>query len=379
MCLSLLLTSCVDALAPVEAQNKDTQPQDLQDTDGDGITDNEDECPYNPRLQKAQNDKSCFSLQNALNYDGPEATGYHIYHVTNLIELVKALNTNNALLADLSEFHIYFDNDINFGDLENSSTVDSICVMTFDNTYPAVSLGSDQTSDNFSRIVIHGNYKRIISKKNVDGKVVRCSLPSAIFDRLTNCEVNDLILDYDVYGVDAQAMLANHVDFSGGNFLPTFNHITYSGKITKKSKTDNTSSDDAIGGLIAQIPYNNSAIFSDCNINAVCDADDDYCSTGLTITLDSNVETSVGALIGETEANVEIKDGNYSNITLTTKNISTVGGLIGSIQASTFSLSNTALSNLNIHAVNARYVGSIIGSLHAASSALSGIRNMGVY
>lgn len=31
VCLSLLLTSCMDALAPVEAQNKDTQPQGLQD------------------------------------------------------------------------------------------------------------------------------------------------------------------------------------------------------------------------------------------------------------------------------------------------------------------------------------------------------------
>ena len=93
-------------------------------------------------------------------------------------------------------------------------------------------------------------------KDNSNNPLHRCSLTHALFDTISDSEIVDLNLDFDVLDIDnnstSTAMLANKV--SDSEQASTFTNVTYSGTIV--SDIDKTGT--AVGGLIANIDNSDS-------------------------------------------------------------------------------------------------------------------------
>ena len=228
---------------------------------------------------------------------------FHIYHVQDLIELSKVLQDTERAQPE----HIFFEKDINFGDLPSSSS-DTVEWNAFDLTH-----------NSNKKITLYGKQKRITCTRGGE----RCKLPSAIFKTMTNCEVSDLRIDLDIAGEDAKALLANQIENDR-----TFDvrNITYAGQITQiPSSSKNTDNSPSVGGLVAEAQ----------NVTFV------QCETP-NLTIESQGAEGVGGLVGKirsTRGAIEILDPKVDNIVIEakasnkdTKSSNSVGGLVGKLE-----------------------------------------------
>lgn len=227
---------------------------------------------------------------------------FHIYHVQDLIELSKVLQDKKREQPE----YIFFEKDINFGDLPLSSS-DTVKWEPFDLRNPN------------KKITLYGKQKQITCTRGGE----RCKLPSAIFKTMTNCEVSDLRIDLDVAGEDAKALLADRIENDR-----TFDvrNITYAGQITQiPSSSKNTDNSPTVGGLVAEAQ----------NVTFV------QCETP-NLTIESQGAEGVGGLVGtirSTKGVIEILDPKLDNIVIEakssnkdTKSSNSVGGLVGKLE-----------------------------------------------
>ena len=216
----------------------DAHCNEFLDADGDGVDDQIDVCPNNGQIWEGE-DVDCSTLQNKV---------FYIYNAKNFVELRTLLSQSPQ--PEIKA--IRFENDVNFGQL-NTSNADGKCVVE-----PNLDMAHYPTGLSFSNITVEGNGKTIRASKS--GK--RCSLRSAIFDRIEKGTIKELNLDIDV-GESGRALLVNEIPFPINDNSVQLIDITIKGNIDtdaedyESSELDNFGNPmivrQPVGGLVAHI------------------------------------------------------------------------------------------------------------------------------
>ena len=157
------------------------------DSDGDGVEDETDVCPNNGKISTGDKNTDCSTLEGNI---------FYIYNAFNFSELRELLSQPTP--PEIKT--ISFANDVNFGNL-NTSEIDGKCVVE-----PVLPIDQYPTGFSFSSITIEGNGKTIRAYNG--GK--RCSLKSALFDKIEKGAIKDLTLDFDISG-SGRALLINEI------------------------------------------------------------------------------------------------------------------------------------------------------------------------
>jgi hypothetical protein len=278
----------------------------IADTDGDTFTDDVDECPYNQLLNKKIPNKDYYNECFKVASDGI----FYIHHAKKFEELAYNSTTTDINHPFKSITSIVLKNDINFGVLDNTTITDGECIVhNWD--YPDFNLSVDFLGDDDSTVGVSsidgesdGIIHKITSTHPITGQ--RCSLPRAWFNTLDGITVQNLILDYDIYGTRGQAMLANSMLNSYYYGQSMCQNIRFSGTIT-------TNATNNVGGLVATAHQTR---FRDCIADGI---------------------------------SIEADNGVY------------VGGLVGSaLDDSTIKISSKAIFKVN-HIIGHQAVGGIVG------------------
>ena len=265
------------------------------DADGDGITDDKDECPYNgdPSLVSA-------SQCNNLIKDG----AFHIYHARNLQELASWVKTGQTTKATKIIFH----NDINLAEI--NGPIASSCD---EKLFPEPPIGSI-----YSVSIETVDKKAKTIRYEVNGK--RCSFNHPLFISLSKVNVSHLILDFDS---TARAMLTNNINAgSGGTDNYYYKDITIRGNLT----TDSTS---CVGGLTAELTGDYSVTTKNCNRNIIFT---DVTADELFITVNGNGKQgakATGGLVGQANCLEFSGDSTREHIMNGIVSYNNVGGVIG--------------------------------------------------
>ncbi len=205
------------------------------DTDGDGVPDIKDPCPYNPKFLSGV-PETCISLENDTLY---------IYHAENLYDAAMILSGKGAFtptwghIFGLNVKNIEFKHDVNMADLPNTSVYGVDCVV---NNWDVPLY--------FNKLNVIGNGHRITSV-GPDGR--RCALPQPLAIDIKESTVTDLTLDYDVK--DGQGLLANRMQTGSENAMPedlvdlknnVLENITFSGTL-------HSNAEENVGGLVGEV------------------------------------------------------------------------------------------------------------------------------
>lgn len=323
----------------------------IADTDGDGKFDDEDECPYNAMLTKKLQGKDAYNECFKVGDDGK----FYIYHARNLEELAYNSNTTDENNTFMLVKEIYFKNDINMGDLDNTMISGDECVVN-NWDYPDFNLGL--STDGATGVsIIDGEDHNIVSVHPETGQ--RCSLPRALFNRLGSCGVKNINLDFDVKGNNARAMLANNMNKSFYYDSAYCQNVHYSGLVKTSKKYD------SVGGLVASV---SASTFTDCVANH--------------ISVDAEKSEYVGGLVGLADSDSGVTYPNHE-VSVVDHIIGHkyVGGILGDNPRGRFT---TGVSGARLvfdtiekkydsslgwpeNENNAGYVGGIVGSTHYLS------------
>ncbi len=213
------------------------------DSDGDGVEDEIDVCPNNGKISTGDDNTDCSTLED---------TTFYIYNAANLAELRELLSQPTP--PEIST--LTFANDVNFGNL-NTREIDGKCVVE-----PDLAMDQYPAGFAFSSLTIEGNGKNVRSFSG--GK--RCSLKSALFDKIGKGSIKDLTIDLDVSG-SGRALLINEIPMPDYNAHVGFNleNITVRGTIETDAEDYETEELDyngepmvvhhnqPVGGLAAEI------------------------------------------------------------------------------------------------------------------------------
>ncbi len=259
------------------------------DSDGDGVIDTNDPCPYNGSISSgshtsAECDEKLYDSSNDI---------FHVYCAQNLVYLNDNNDTLNGKFGIIS-----IDNDINLGLLETTGSGDS-CAVT-----------KDLDSITITGVVVKGNKHRITATKQGSS----CSVKNPLFNVINSATVKDLTVELDVSG--GRAVLANTIDYSGVSILE---NVVVSGSVTNNDATQ------YVGGMIGYVSGTT--------------RENDYVteirhqfvnSYAKDITVNAPNANWVGGMVGYADS-IEYKqtsDSDYSHI-VSVKGKENVGGLFG--------------------------------------------------
>ncbi len=252
------------------------------DTDGDGVIDEEDPCPYNPKVLEGSYEFCPVAVEGNVLY---------VYHAENFYDVIMILSGKGAYDPKYSKFwqvkNVEFKNDINLADLPNTSINAQECIIN------DLSIIAD-----LNDAKIHGNGHRITSVAP-DGK--RCALSQPLFEHIHASEIKDLIIDFDVK--NGHGLLAN-IAYSGNEistprevaneFDNVLENIIYSGTLSISARNNNDNVDN-VGGLVGETrayvvdegKYAKPIIIKNCFADGV--------------TINAPDSNNVGGLVGKTQ------------------------------------------------------------------------------